>query len=456
MVKRVTPQDEARMLDAIERSAALVNDGLHPNDALAKAAGEHGIPSGHLDVMVHAYNTGRTNRQRRDGDTIFEKAADFDLADTDVVRGILFPPKVKTAAEKVFSTSVSEDYQLPPTTVLREKAAAATQAVLKEAVLPALTDKKPAAYPRDERQLMKRAYTQAQRLQRDTENCRRLASSAFDKLAETFQELTDYFHRLDSQPLPAVREHVNILFGNRGTLVLDEIIAVTPGLTKMARHKTAGTDLRLVDEVAALVSQCLDEVDAYKRCKQAYDELAERNDAEVEKVLRPFSGGSQSVMDEYAQAPWTFEKTGASPLFGGFVGGFGGGVARDMVEHIGKSIQPPTQNAAVQKTLDSLTDPNHEAYLRSIRTNAALQDLMLNDPVISSHGPDDVTQAFNDIVELSPRVADQHMLLQTLLRNRLTKGQLDPFEVDQLLGMEQKLQKRDSPRPVRSVLDDAA
>lgn len=76
--------------------------------------------------------------------------------------------------------------------------------------------------------------------------------------------------------------------------------------------------------------------------------------------------------------------------------------------------------------------------MRNIRAQAMLQDLIANDPMISQHDPTETLQAYNDIVAMAPRTADQNMLMQPLLRKRLTQGSLDPFELDQLLGMEQK------------------
>ena len=63
----------------------------------------------------------------------------------------------------------------------------------------------------------------------------------------------------------------------------------------------------------------------------------------------------------------------------------------------------------------------------------------------SGYGSEDVLQAYNDIVELAPRAADQRMLLQGLLRRHLA-GEMstDPFDVQQnILGAEKLLAERD-------------
>jgi hypothetical protein len=80
-MKKISKDAENKLMQAIEKTAVLVNDGMGPSDAIAKAASEDRIPPGHINLMVHAYNTGRTTRQRQDGSSVFEKVADFPLAD---------------------------------------------------------------------------------------------------------------------------------------------------------------------------------------------------------------------------------------------------------------------------------------------------------------------------------------------------------------------------------------
>src|ERR1700761_8849909 len=79
--------------------AGHVNDGLHPDAAIEKAARANHVPCGHVRLMVNAYNIGRTTRQREDGGSPQEKAAEFPLASTANVLERLYPTKVKTANE---------------------------------------------------------------------------------------------------------------------------------------------------------------------------------------------------------------------------------------------------------------------------------------------------------------------------------------------------------------------
>ena len=102
--------------------------------------------------------------------------------------------------------------------------------------------------------------------------------------------------------------------------------------------------------------------------------------------------------------------------------------------------------------VDAIQSPDHESKLKNIRTQAMLHGLMLHDPVIKGHNPEDVINAFNEISETAPRLADQVLIMQPLIRKRLSQGVLDPFEVHQIMQMNQGGQKVQQPQPSPSVI----
>ena len=103
------------------------------------------------------------------------------------------------------------------------------------------------------------------------------------------------------------------------------------------------------------------------------------------------------------------------------------GVLRDLIGHLSHHI------------VDNY--PEHANKIQGIRTRAMLDDLMANDPVISGYERDEVLQAFNHLSELAPQsIMTSNMLTKSLMRKYLEQGQmLDTFDVDQLLGAENKL-----------------
>lgn len=445
-MKKLDKQAEDRLLGAIEKTATLVNDGLDPNEAIAKAAQSDGIPPGHISLMVHAYNTGRTTRQRQEGADPFEKAATFPLADTAAVLQHLYPDKVKTAAEQHSETVVSLEYAVPPTGMLERRARRSMRKQGANINWRQWADGEnvvaPEPYPEDPKQAMKRAYCDADRLQREIAEARRKQAAAMDKMAETFSSITEYFRSPASTPIPVVKEQAFLMHGAKGRQLIDEIVKVTPGLMKIGQHKQAArrevSNYRLEradGEVYGLVSEFLDNLDEYKQCKQAHAELLKSNSERAEALLRPFAVGPKSVLDEMGYS--TVSKQAAA----GMSALLGISAIKNLMTGGGENAG----KAEAGQALSSLTDPAHEAKLRNIRAQAMMQDLLANDPVISGYQPQESIDAYNEIVGMSPRAADQKLVMQSLLRKRLEQGSLDPFEVDQLLGMEEKQKKINMP-----------
>lgn len=428
-MKKISKQAEDKLLQAIEKTAVLVNDGEDPSEAIAKVAVEDGIPPGSVNLMVHAYNTGRTTRQRVDGNDPMDKSADFPLADASQVLKLMYPDNVKTAAEQQRTEVISTEYAIPPTGVLqrREK-----RAICSREVDWSLGAAAPESYPTDPMMRMRKAYNESEWLQRKVAEARVAMSDAREKMAATFMELTDYFRRPEASPIPIVREQVTIMHGGKGRQVMDQLIKVTPGLMKFSKHKAADKkpDLEAADgEPYALISQLLDEVDAYKKKKAAYNGIYKDAAERSEALLRPFvQPRPRSVLEG---PPFS---AGSEKEAGFLTGALSGALLK-------KVLSPSPPKAGVESAYDELTDPAHEQQLRGIRAQAMLQDLMINDPVIAGYDPGETMGAYNEIVQMSPRAADKRLLMQGLLRKRLAQGMLDPYEVEQLLNVEEKQKK---------------
>jgi len=457
-MKKLSKEAEDRLLGAIEKTAALVNDGTHPNDAIVKAAQDGGVPPGQINLMVHAYNTGRTTRQRQEGDSPLSKAAEFPLADAATVLDRLYPDKVKTAGEITRDTAVSLEYAVPPTGMLERRA---KRQIVKQGADVDWTrwsrgeyaDEKgdvhqldvhatdPGALPTDPAMAMKKAYCDADRLQREINDARRHEASAMDKMATTFHEITQYFRKSGASPIPVVREQAFLLHGGKARDLIDEVVKVTPGLMKFSQHKTAEVSnyrLESADgEVYGLISEFLDGLDTYKQCKQAHAETLTKNAERAEDLLRPFAQRPLSVLTELGYS--TSRKTKRAGVASGAV--MPSLLGASAIKNLFQGGYDDAVKKETERSLGHLTDPGHEAELRNIRTQAMLQDMMVNDPVISGYDSQEALDAYNDIVSMTPRAADQQLIIQPLLRKRLEQGTLDSFDVDQMLGMEEKQTK---------------
>jgi hypothetical protein len=116
---------------------------------------------------------------------------------------------------------------------------------------------------------------------------------------------------------------------------------------------------------------------------------------------------------------------------------------------------PKSKDDLVTDAWTDLEDPHHQNELRKIRTHAMLHG-MLTDPEdpISGHDPDKVLRAYNEISQMSPRLADHPAALRPLLRRRL-EAHPEPFEAKEQTEIEKGLAAAKMPTPHTTTLLEA-
>lgn len=455
-MNKLSAATERKLMRCIESASAAIEGGGDPNAGIAKAAMDCGVRPGEVKLVVHAYNTSRTARQREDHDDLLTKAAEFPLADTETVLGLMYPEQVKTAAAMERDTAPHPVYGYSPRPFLerkerREKAAADVD----WGTIAGIKVTAPQPYPRDKAAAEKRALGTVDRARKAMEEARRKQAAAFDQMGQHFVDLTTYFRRPDATPMPVVKEAVMLLHGDKGERVFDELIKVSPGLTKFANHRLGTSillngratfpdvgDLDCTQEPFPKVAALLESVETYQQEKQAFEQATKDHEHLKEAQLSPFvePAVSPSILDHSSNDG---EKRAFNPL-NPISTLAAGSLLTNSISRMNQSAKGDPQKE-VQKQMMQLEDPEHENKLRMINTQAMLQDFLVNDPVISSYDPEEVSSAYNDIVQLSPRAGNQRMLMQQLMRKQLQQGQLDSFEMDQLLGIDEKLRKREAP-----------
>lgn len=116
---------------------------------------------------------------------------------------------------------------------------------------------------------------------------------------------------------------------------------------------------------------------------------------------------------------------------------------------------PKSKDDLVTDAWTDLEDPHHHNELRKIRTHAMLHQMMTDpeDP-ISGHDHDRVLRAYNEISQMSPRLADHPAALRPLLRRRL-EAHPEPFEAKEQTEIEKGLAAAKMPTPGTSTLLEA-
>lgn len=85
-----------------------------------------------------------------------------------------------------------------------------------------------------------------------------------------------------------------------------------------------------------------------------------------------------------------------------------------------------------------LQHPQHEANLNAIRSRRALQELLVDDPVISSLPENDVIAAYNEISAYSPQAVGNTAVMRAVLRQYLQNNS-SSFDLSQLRKLERPL-----------------
>lgn len=114
-------------------------------------------------------------------------------------------------------------------------------------------------------------------------------------------------------------------------------------------------------------------------------------------------------------------------------------VANMVNSYIGSMLAKKTTAEPSMSKLEKfklqLQHPQHEATLRSIRSRAALQSLLVDDPVIASHPEGDVLGAYNEISSYAPNVTENPATLRSVLRQYLQNNS-SSFDLSQLRSLE--------------------
>jgi hypothetical protein len=455
-MRALNKEAEQKLITAIERAASLVNSGSTPNDAIIKSASDANVPAGHINLMVHAYNTGRTTKQREQGENTFEKSADFQLANADVVMEALYPKQVKTSSAIEQSGIVSTEYAVSPVGFLSRRKAEMNKAASAQVALPVKTW---VPAPRDEQAAVERAYSQKVAEKRAAEEVRRVASAAYQKAAASMEKLCEYFRVPGNMSFgDAVRE-VSLRLGNDGEMVLNKVAAVYPHVTKQA----ATREMYIGNLVPCqLVEDVLNAVEDYNTAQKAANDIKTAS-APIKKEVPEFLTGS--ILYNPADEPLTLKEASSGPprpprptppekpttladRFFRPVTTAAKHMTAAQKKPSGLSSlmfdAPQSSNEVIKDQYNKLTDPEHETALRGVRAQGALHDLMLNDPVISGHDPYDVAMAYNEISDAAPSLGDSPALLQAMMRKRLQAGEMGDFDVKQLLEMDKLRADRDA------------
>ncbi len=410
---RLSKNAEIKITDSLVKVAELVNSGESPNKAIAKTAASAGIPVGHIDLMVRAYNTGRSESQRHSGGDPMEKLADFEIADASSVIELMYPSSVKSAGSILKSIEVSPVYDRRPSHEVNK---------LKPLSKIAYDYKIQAPIKKDDSGTFKNISSTIEKMGRDLESIRADASSYKDKMIQGITKLSNYFRTYGGVPFTVAKANSARLFGKKSDHLMDIVSNSNRSLIKQAgklKDKLAAVDISKAPY--SIIKECMDYADVHINKKAAVNHVQGLINGVISKSLGEHLPveSTGSVLDNLEKSAGLFE------------------AAQTAFPNL-NSDPYESDTADYKKYKLSNRQYAQSMALKNIRSSAAISDLLANDPIISAHHPEDVTSNFNDIAGVMPDLAETPGVIRPLLRKRLEGGEsaISDADVNQMLDME--------------------
>jgi hypothetical protein len=425
---------KAKLLTGVDRLHDAVDAGEGVQASAVKIARDLQLPAGQVRLLATAFNTARSAGARQ-GSLLSEKTAEFDLVDADAVIAELYPAHVPSASSVAKAASISDSYQDFPSWLetspqhVAIKLEDLTSERLAEATeLPELASRRLHA---------KRAALDDQR---DTLYQRYYALR--DKISAELLSLRDYFSREGSIPVNEVQTNCQLLHGQAAAPIFSKLAIagnvsasrrrLSPVTPDQPPYSCVANILKLAEDYRLFFDEIEKfEKDAAAAEMTAYWQIAKPTPLPPDWTLSPV----RLARGEKRAAAVVPPAAGSSSNFLG--------------ESILKRFMPQAAESRRNDAYSELTSPDHERRLRAIRAQAVMHSL-LTSPYFEGENPHHVTDAFNQITKLSPRLIDNPIALESIMRRHMSQGQTDPHDLTQILDIEKGLKERDKLEDVRT------
>lgn len=465
MTDTLTGAEERRVLAQIKKAVDLVdNDGLSPDEAIAKVASDERAAPGMIGMLCRSYNTGRQLGQWRANTSILDKLAGFPLADPDRVTALVYPP-AETPKQAMLKRGFDEEYSLPPSWLPDERVLAAQRRELSpttKQASPGCThcgkEKCTCEYKSSSDDWrMRQALGWQEKARHAHEEARRHEAATRDQLTGKVAGLVSYFKQASYNRLPFAQvEHAaRVYLGPAAVdllkLAYERARLKEPRAGKISLQKTA---FDLEGEPFTLIQACIKLAEDVLTAARWTGEARELMREVEANSLRPFGRADVPAASRTASQSPPSSHASEKVAFGAVATSAAGNTLGNMATTV-LGDYPQSKSDLVDKEWMELESPDHQNELRKIRTHAMLNSLLTDpDDPISGSDPDKVLSAYNEIAQTAPRAAYNSAILKPLLRKRLS-GLTEPFEAKELVDIEKGLRDTRNVPPSNLALGQA-
>jgi hypothetical protein len=441
-MKALSKSDEQKLLDGVKLAVDLVdNQGLTPNAALQKVAEDFHYSPGFLKSACNAFNTGRQLAQWETGENVLDKLASFPLADYGAIHDAMWG----SSQEKVASYQ-STNLSLQPRVWTYD------DEIREELVRSNLNEKQASAsipstvVVEQETRVVKKAADATEYATRAKEEARRQKTAAEDNLNLRLHLLESYFKKFayDRLSLAQVQHGAAAYYGTAGKALMDYVAGQFPSEKRASDYKPSwkgfsepvnrqAEPYTLIDAAIKAASDLNAKTSKYTEACKKYDstlqvwnsfqaKVASNGETAPDFFHQPPQALTSALLSESAEEKKAFLNA-----------------ARMLADQGSQGAE-----ASLERQINQLDDPHHINEMRKIRAQTVLTQLMSDpDNPLSGYDPEEVLAAYNDMVQLSPRLADQPAAVGPLLNKRLA-GNVEPFEVGETLKLEKSLKDTQS------------
>lgn len=430
-MNRMSKSTGNKLTNAVENVIATVSTGSSPTEALYKVAKSNNHNREEIKRIAEAYNQSRT------AFTLQEKTSRLDafpLANPDSVITRLFPDSVASLSEKMHKVSTeswyknaSKNLKIAVSNYTERNRLDSLRSEEKEA-----NDETP-----DPGTLQKQSeFNKQAKLREELEKTLQQEKTAKNSLTVALFPLKDQLRQcLTGTPFHTIESNLTHYYqktaGNNITPIMD-LIFETAELDKIGHRRALPSDFDLSTYTLSdfsdagymttedLVKKALDFQKTVAKRASIEAELNEVNEkvAFYEKKDKPFS-------DFFNPKP--INKEAAFPISKVIFG-------RGIVNNMGGYMDPVRRRTEqeVRTILDELENPEMQRRRQQIKAQVMLNEFMNDDEVISEYDPEEITQAFNEVMNVSPNIVNSRTALQDAMRRYLVDGGLASMEVSQL------------------------
>ena len=470
---RLSANSTERMEKVVTAADNFVDNGMHPDMALAKAAQEYSLPAGHIPIVVRAFNTGRAVRQLGESD-VWSKAAQFPTASAEGVTSYI--SDISEVKQEKKSSYI--DYLTPPNFKEPQYTLPVKEASngVEEEVKPQTVNPRPI--------------------------------NDYYKLAELVDNITDKLERLPANKYAGVKKMAYRCAPDAADFVFKQLESADYHCNKKASAKpdiTVGTDndiVKMFVEMESIKSafqeipspQPLDEDEYTKIAESGCNSLYKKNPnckilnkpipskvkndkpKEVKEVkemhglelANPIIKASDDTSKKNSKGIGFKDiMSGAGKVLKSpfdMVGAIGGAAKGQM----GKKWEGLKENKLFGPVVKGLqreysSRPSGDAIgaseglqhdLKRLQLRNAVQNLLM-DPRFTNSDPKTVIDTFSQLSSLAPRAMANPAVASDFVHRRLMTGPLSYFDTSKLIEMEHNLARIErSARTVYAEDDD--